>query len=353
MKKELKIYRTYIKVCLYLMGMFYVCSVIEKPTQVYAVEIKKGSQSENGNSEDPSQLQKEETGTSERSLTGLPSKTPAGISIPSQKLSEVNDKQANPENSPTPYQLVAFVTEDGQPIEKGLLWRIFSDDGTEGPISSPLVTDRSGSPLVQLKPGNYIINVTFGRAHLTRPITVSARSSTEPVVEKFVLNAGGLRVNALLSGKLAPAGSVAYSIYTDRDQSDERKLILAGAKTGIVMRLNAGIYYIESIYGDANASVRSDVTVEAGKLTEVTISHSFAKISFKLVTISGGDALPNTRWSIQTADGAVVKESIGALPSHTLAPGTYTVIARNQDKAFKKEFKVQDGKNDEIEIILK
>jgi hypothetical protein len=47
-----------------------------------------------------------------------------------------------------------------------------------------------------------------------------------------------------------------------------------------------------------------------------------------------------------------VKESVGALPSHTLAPGSYTAVARNQAKAFRKDFTVQDGQHEAIEIVL-
>ena len=43
-----------------------------------------------------------------------------------------------------------------------------------------------------------------------------------------------------------------------------------------LVRLNAGIYRIVSTYGDANATVEADVTVEAGKLSEASVTHSAA-----------------------------------------------------------------------------
>ena len=85
-------------------------------------------------------------------------------------------------------------------------------------------------------------------------------------------------------------------------------------KPDVVIRLNAGIYRIVSTYGDANAQVEADVTVEAGKLSEATVSHSAARVTFKLVAREGGEALPDTQWTVQTADGEVVKRSVGALP---------------------------------------
>jgi hypothetical protein len=250
-----------------------------------------------------------------------------------------------------PVQFVALLTDDGQRIEQGLVWRIYEETNLAERRGKLILTQREPSPMLSLKPGNYIVNAAFGRAHLTRKIAVDDTSAPEPKVEKFVLNAGGLRVAAMLGGKPAPAGSVTFSIMTDRDQTDERRVVLQDTKPGLVVRLNAGIYHIVSTYGDANAIVRSDVTVEAGKLTEAQIQHTFAKVSFKLVERSGGEALPDTQWTIQTPQGAVVKESVGALPAHTLAPGSYTVIARNQKRAFRRDFAVQDGQTAEVEVV--
>jgi hypothetical protein len=119
----------------------------------------------------------------------------------------------------------------------------------------------------------------------------------------------------------------------ERDQSDNRTKVLNHAKPNIIIRLNAGIYRIVSTYGDANAQVESDVTVEAGKLTEATISHSAARVTFKLVTRAGGEALPDTQWTVQTPDGQLVKQSVGALPSHILAPGHISSQVRRDLRA--------------------
>lgn len=251
-----------------------------------------------------------------------------------------------------PVQFIALLTDDGQRIEQGLVWRIYEETNLADRRGKLIFTERVPSPMLSLKPGTYIVNAAFGRAHLTRKIDVDDAPAPEPKVEKFVLNAGGLRVTALLGGKPAAEGSVTYSIMTDRDQTDERRVVLQGTKPGLVVRLNAGIYHIVSTFGDANAIVRSDVTVEAGKLTEAQIQHTYAKVSFKLVERTGGEALPDTQWTVQTPQGSIVKESVGALPAHTLAPGTYTVIARNQKRAFRRDFTVQDGQTAEVELLV-
>jgi hypothetical protein len=248
-------------------------------------------------------------------------------------------------------RLVAQLTADGQHIDQGLVWRVFQEEGEAAGKSKLLSTHRDASPTVKLAPGKYVINAAFGRAHLTRTITVKAGEGT-PAVEQFVLNAGGLRVSAFVGKAQAPQNSTSYSIYADRDQSDNRKLIMSAVKPGVVIRLNAGIYQIVSTYGDSNATVRSDVTVEAGKLTETTITHAAAKATFKLVNRPGGEALPDTQWTIETPQGEPVKESVGALPTHILSPGSYVAVAKSQGKAFQREFTLTDGETTQVEVVM-
>lgn len=255
-------------------------------------------------------------------------------------------------DTPVPVQLVAHLTAEGQKIDDGVVWRVFQDKGEAEGRSVLVSTVRDASPTVKLKPGTYAINAAFGKANLTRRIAVPGVVQETPLVETFVLNAGGLRVTALAGGTPAAAGIASYSLYSDRDQSDNRKAILTDAKPGLVVRLNAGIYQLVSKYGDCNAVVRSDVTVEAGKLTEATITHSVAKVTFKLVARAGGEALPDTQWTIQSEQGATIKDSVGALPTHMLAPGTYTVIAKSQEKSFERSFTLADGDNRQIEVIV-
>ena len=248
-----------------------------------------------------------------------------------------------------PLKLVALLTADGQQIDQGLVWRVFQALGTNG--KSKLVTEsRDASPSLKLPPGEYTVNAAFGRANLTRKIRVAAGG---PPFESFVLNAGGLRLSALVAGKPAPPGAVSYAIFSDdRDQSESRTAVMSGAKPNLIIRLNSGIYRIVSLYGDANAKIETDVTVEAGKLTETTVTHAGGKATFKLVTRAGGEAMPDTRWTVQTAEGELVKESVGALPTHVLAPGKYVVTASSGGHLFKNSFEIKDGDVVNVEVMM-
>jgi hypothetical protein len=245
--------------------------------------------------------------------------------------------------------LMALLTADGQQIDQGLVWRVFQ--GTADPsLKAKLITEnREASPTLKLPPGDYTVNASFGRAHITRKVSVKANA---PASEQFVLNAGGLRVSAVVDGKPAPAGSVSYAIFSDdRDQSSSRTAVMAGAKPNLIMRLNAGIYRIVSTYGDANAHVETDVTVEAGKLTEASVTHTAGKATFRLVTRAGGEAVPDTHWSVVAASGDIAKESVGALPTHVLAPGSYSVTAKSGGQTYKRSFAVKAGETATVEIL--
>lgn len=246
-------------------------------------------------------------------------------------------------------RLVALLTVDGQQIDQGLVWRVYPA-GTEGEPPKAIETRRDASPVVNLKPGDYLISAAFGKAYLTRKIAVAAGQST---VEQFVLNAGGLKVSATVEGAEG-AGPVVVGVYSDeKDQFDNRAVVLPNARPDVVYRLNAGIYQVVSRYGDANAVVDSDITVEAGKLTEVAVKHTGAATTFKLVARPGGEALPDTQWTIQNAAGEIVKEAVGALPTHILAPGEYKVSAKSGGRSFGRAFSVTGGGALQVEVVMR
>ncbi len=256
--------------------------------------------------------------------------------------------------------LRAMLTDDSQPIDQGIIWRVYQDKpesgagGTEKaqPARNKLMVEsRVPAPTLRLPVGDYLINAAFGRANITRRLAVK-QGEMQP--ERFVLNAGGLRLAALVAnGEPAPPNTIIFEVFSDeRDQFGNRAKILGGARPGVVIRLNSGIYQLVSTYGDANAVVRADVTVEAGKLTEATVAHAVGKATFKLVMRAGGEALADTQWQITTTQGDVVKESVGALPTHMLAPGNYAVNATSQGRTFRREFTLQHSEAVQVEVVV-
>ncbi|HEV3242230.1 MAG TPA: hypothetical protein VGY14_03085, partial [Methyloceanibacter sp.] len=253
--------------------------------------------------------------------------------------------------APVPVTFKALLTEGGPQVKSGLIWRVFTPQPGPNGVRKLVSTHRDAMPTAALVPGLYLVNAAYGLSNLTKKIKVESGRSLE---ETFVLNTGGLKLAAVLAGgDTLPAASVRFDILSDEeDQFGNRHKILENAKPGIVIRLNAGAYHLVSTYGDANAMVRADVTVEPGKITEATIKHAAAAVTFKLVQSPGDEALADTKWSILTTTGDVVKENTGALPTHILAAGNYAVVASHNGESYTNKFNVVSGEKKQIEVIM-
>jgi hypothetical protein len=246
--------------------------------------------------------------------------------------------------------LTARYGKDLPVIANGLVWRVFADKPDENGTFKLIREERGATPNMVLPPGNYVVHVALGLVSAVR--TVSLRSETDR--ESFVLPAGGLRIEGRVGTSKIPPNQISFAIYkgSQFDGSD-RNALVPNVAAGDVALLPEGTYYIVSNYGDANSVVRSDIRVQAGKLTDVTITHRAAVITLKLVSDKGGEALANTAWSVITPGGDVIKESIGAFPRVVLSEGEYRAIAKNEGKVFERPFNVVNGVDGEVEVVAR
>lgn len=258
---------------------------------------------------------------------------------------------SSPENNPLiqtrELDLKARLADDGNDIPGGLVWRVFAPDvGPDGQL--PLIASaQGGSAVFNLPEGSYLVHVAYGRAGATKRITIGNATRHEVMT----LDAGGMKLSAILpDGGKINNDLLRFSIYTDEDNSD-RSLIVPDVKPNTVIRLNSGTYHVVSNYGSANAIIRADIRVEAGKLTEATVQHRAAEVTLKLVRERGGEALADTSWSILNASGDMVRESVGAYSSMVLIEGDYVAVAKNKDRIYQRDFKVSSGKNEEVEVV--
>lgn len=256
---------------------------------------------------------------------------------------------ATPAATTTLVRLAARLTADGRELGSGMTWRIFSPTANSNGKLPLVATSDGGIGEFRLAPGSYLVHAAFGRAGATKRITVGRESKQEDVV----LDAGGLKLNALLAGgKDIPAGKLRFSVFEDKpNASGNRPLIVPDVKPNTIVRLNAGVYHVVSKYGSVNSVVRSDIRVEAGKLTEATVEHQAAQVTLKLVREAGGEALAETSWSIVNDSGDSVHETVGPFATFVLSEGNYTVIANNRDRIFQQELIVESGKDQEIDVI--
>ncbi|MBB5754368.1 hypothetical protein [Prosthecomicrobium pneumaticum] len=247
--------------------------------------------------------------------------------------------------------LEARLTEDGRSVPADVIWRVFSQTpGGDGRL--PLVKEETGGIVtLAVEPGRYVVHAAYGRAGAAKQITVGGTA----VHDTLVLNAGGLKLSAMVgSDKTVNGDEASFDIFAE-EQSDagERRLIVPRVHPNRVVRLNAATYHVVGRYGNANAVVRADIRVEPGKLTEATLYQQAARMTLKLVAERGGEALANTNWSVVTPGGDTVFDSVGAFPAVVLAVGDYTAIAKHDDKIYERSFSVESGIDREIEVLAK
>ena len=286
-------------------------------------------------------VQKSAAGTFETSVAEVAAETPDGA-VPSTALGSPKASIA----------LRALVADAGPQINAGVVWRVFLSPANTKDLPLLVATIKDPAPTVRLPAGEFLINAAFGRAYVTQRVRLAEGDAP---VAQFILNAGALRLSAKLAdGTALPAGAVHFSLYSDeQDQLGNRALIASKVPPGVAVRLNAGIYHLVSTYGDANAVVQSDVSVEPGKLTEAVVEHQYARVTLKLVDQLGSGALADTRWTILSESGVLVKESAGALPTHILAPGKYLVVAERGGEKYTQKIAIAAGETRQIEVTAK
>jgi hypothetical protein len=247
------------------------------------------------------------------------------------------------------FAAVARFGRDAPQITAGLHWRVYADRPDQTGAFRVVKEDRSAQPTFALPRGGYVVHVSFGLASAVK--AVQLRGDTREV---FEIPAGGLALKGQVGDVRIPSGQIAFDIYKGSQfDPGERRPIVSNVSTGETALMPEGTYYILSKYGDSNSVVRSDIRVQAGKLTDVTVTHRAAAIMLKLVSRKGGEALANTDWAVLSPAGDTITESKGAFPRVILAEGEYKVIAKNDDRVYQQDLKVITGVDGEIEVLAR
>ncbi|MHB1109087.1 MAG: hypothetical protein ACYCZU_02025 [Devosia sp.] len=246
-----------------------------------------------------------------------------------------------------PVTLTAQITEHGMNIPEGLVWRVFdTKTDTSGELALAAKSEEATAQL-ELVPGEYVVHVAYGRAQASDTLKVTEGDNNKSIV----LDAGAMRLNAAVTGDVSiPINLLRFEVFTAGNESD-RTLVAQNLSANDIVTLNAGTYHVVSYFGDINAVVRADLRVEPGQMTEATLYHRAAQVTFKLVTETGGEAIADVEWTVKTAGGATVYSNIGAFPATVLTEGDYLVLAKRGETVYNREFEVRPGPGREIEVL--
>jgi hypothetical protein len=299
-------------------------------------------------------------------FTGQPSQIFSPPPPPPTPRAAVSGPREPPQNMPAvapgklPLALAARYSEEGPFIQRGLQWRVFvARADPSGPLTVAAESN-DAFPVFALSPGEYVVHAAYGLASNTARITLR----DGPRRETVVVPAGGLRLQGRVGDTIISPQRLRFEVYEgsflQRSGSAsptggraERPPVVRSANAGDLVLLPAGVYYVQSTYGEGNSVIQADVRIEAGRLTDATVHHRAAQITLKLVSARGGEAIANTQWSVLTPGGDSIKESIGAFPTVVLAEGDYVAVARHDGRTYQETFRVQSGRDREIEVLAR
>lgn len=286
-----------------------------------------------------------------RTVSTIPVTPGATPAAPQETAVEATAAIAEPPAPPAPPQevtLSAQITDGGSTLSDGVMWRIFSSKpDASGQLELAAKSDSAIAHL-ELTPGSYVVHVAYGRAQASDTIVVAQDETSKQIV----LDAGGLRLNAAVTGDVPiPINLIHFEIFTAGTSDADRELVVQNLGANDIVTLNAGTYHIISYFGDVNAVVRADLRVEPGQLTDATLYHRAAQVSFKLVSEAGGEAIADVDWTVKGTDGTTVFTNTGTFPSTVLQEGDYQVLAKRGETVFNRDFQVMPGGLEDIEVL--
>ncbi len=228
----------------------------------------------------------------------------------------------------------ARIIEGSAPLESGVHWNVFMAEGDTA--GRKMAASRKGQPVFNLPDGEYIIEAILGYAKARARARIRAG---QLVSRNLIFNAGGIKLASVIPGQVNTYGmKPSYSIRNSKNQIIAKNLV-----SSRIIHLNSGEYTVTSRIGNANSIVTAKISVQPGKLTEATLSHSAGRIVFKLTRQRGGEAFSGVEWKIRKSDGEIVATSAKATPSLILANGTYKATAKHKGKVYRSSFIVRPG----------
>lgn len=174
----------------------------------------------------------------------------------------------------------------------------------------------TGTADVSLPPGDYVVDAAYGATTLTEQVSIPPATRLRV---SLMLDAGGLRVEPLVSGIAVPAVASRVRVFS----MDGKRLMAVSVKPGEIIRLPEGTYRVESQVSTGNVKAAADVHVTAGRVATVKIAHKagLARLAFV------GPPNAVVRWEVEDGRGVTITTRAGLNANVTLLPGTYTARA--------------------------
>lgn len=227
-------------------------------------------------------------------------------------------------------------------------------DANEGSAGKGKEIARSAAiePSFRLAGGRYRVVARYGLAETEQTVTIAAGKET---IENLIIEGGALRlISRGADGSEIPPGDIQYSLYKLAADGAPQSLEIGRAiSIGKKIFLSSGRYRAQSKLGHHNAVETAEIMIENGKSHTLQFDHNPARVKLALVHKPGGPPSPRARWTLKTADGAVVLSTSQPSPELILKPGRYEALCQMNNKSHVMMFEAAGNEAKTVEVLAK
>lgn len=250
-------------------------------------------------------------------------------------------------------KMAVVMEEGGTPVAKDVVWEVLGEADAEGNRKKAAYSYEA-QPTFDLPAGKYLIQAQVGNATGATTVEIEAGKTVE---RTLVLGAGRLRLSASAAEGQPPIEKeLSWEIFGQQDSEGNHAKAAYSYDAQPTLNLPAGKYIAEVKWG--SVTVRKDVEVAAGKLTEVPVVINAGTLTVSALMAQGAEPAPtDLSWEVLTEPNAEgerknVGYSYDPQPKFRLAAGKYLVTVKRGAVAAQQEVEVPAGKLTAQPVIL-
>jgi Ca-activated chloride channel homolog len=254
---------------------------------------------------------------------------------------------------PPGLRLTALLAAGGAEITNGIRWRV-TDAAGKGSERRVVYEGEDPAPGLDLPPGAYRVEATFGLASVEQALTVGAVGRTHVQVP---LNAGVINVKDSGARNGSSTDRVFYTLYAAAAGPKDKPRALALSSDSVpVYNVAAGTYLIAVQQGLAR--IERSVTISAGAVTDVDIPLYLGEMRLSAVATEGSAPLDRVLFQVfeddPDAPGGLreLVRSSAPRPEFSLPAGSYHVIARHDGAEARELLSIKPGARTTKTLVL-
>lgn len=248
--------------------------------------------------------------------------------------------------------LLSAALAPGSPaLSEGVFWKVYAsaEDGAAKADPEPVYSGTDPAPSLNLKPGRYVAEVSYGLASNAETFEVKFAEPVSPVIP---VNGASLRVHAVAAAGGEKLTGMFFRLL-GKGGGDAEELVRSSLPEA-VFNVPPGQYTLSAHHG--LASVEQTISVKAGDDREIEVQMDMGQVTLSAHAKDGGDALEGATFFVydagETGQNREIIRSKLITPSFSLPAGQYRIAATLGLARTETDLSVGAGQNLQKELVL-